>query len=1253
MTPEQQKAVALARAKAKARARGTGKTYTQGESFSEGIGSGVNLGARDEAEGGQAVRRALGGGFLDDLARSVPFGEIPLRVLDAAGGFAQEFAPGKLGGQVQKIYEAPRDERRTIQQVAQIDNPLSYLGGDVLGSSVTLAPLGTLGVARSTATVGAEKTAKAADLMRKAAAATDATKKAALTAKATNLAAQGSKLAKPATTAGDMGTRIARLTGETAFRSGRAGAGFGAGLGFTNAQGELEDRFAAAGGGAVAGGIGGAIIGPLALGLAPLVGGIAYKITTPKEVKGLDMVIKRMQRSGTTPEGIRAQFDLWNKTGEVPETLAEFMGPNERSLLSALITVNRETREQATNIFVGRGKEEVNRLEDAFAGSFGAKRGDYAAAQTQAAKARVEDPEPFYKAAHFDKDGSLKPLGPEKMSVLNNILADEDDIVRIAKDATADLNRMGNKSPPHKAARDEVRLYSEALQAARRGERVQIPELSVLAADYIERAVNQSYKAAGGGSGEISGSIAGWRALRDSVRDVIDDTGIGEARATSAERIRRGELLEEGLKIMNKSVDVDDVNRIMTGIPDAGIPSASAEGRKAYGVGASRAVANELRNVPDMAGFADATRKVARTPALREKLEAARPKVLTKSGAENKGSRQTKANAALDTAIERASDRAQFGVDMVGNSKTAFRQGDVTDAVMDDAMSQQAGEVIGDLLISGVGGVTQRLQDRAGRFIGNRIGQPSIYRPQVNRAAAEVLLATGEQIPIQIARIAKRAAERANGRTGRAGLPITSPSADGTPAANALAQKPGKLGTRTADAAAIAMLTTGGPTAEADTGGTAKADTGTDAQARIAELSQSQANAQQQITEYEQGLKDFKALPVTEKQRFLKENGFLGSDGKPLVIDGRPEGNTAFAIKAYEAQTGEAIAAAKAERETFRKDINDIRVALAQKPEKQTNPLIDKLTEYGTYGAVAYLAHRGRGAMVKGSQVSANRAAAKANALLTRLPVPPEAPRKTLLSRVPIVGTKQKARIKRKTTAANKAQFATEERLAGRNIPPISSNPTSPDGLPNRLANVDEFDRQAAAGDFGPVGRIGRFMEPVNSRFRGSDLAVIGTGAADTYITEGMIQKTREDIVAEEKKLTKAIADDNPDAIGLSTKRLEQLRQAETVQVILQRIGIGMMIGGGFGLTHGRYARPQPRYEAAARERDLINRAMAPPPSAPPPAPPAPLPAPAVNTPAPAPAKPRTVGKPKPKPLTAEELRKLEAILKAVRDNKD
>jgi hypothetical protein len=438
-----------------------------------------------------------------------------------------------------------------------------------------------------------------------------------------------------------------------------------------------------------------------------------------------------------------------------------------------------------------------------------------------------------------------------------------------------------------------------------------------------------------------------------------------------------------------------------------------------------------------------------------------------------------------------------------------------------------------------------------------------------------------------------------------------------------------KLGTRTADAAAITTLAAGGPTAEADT-----VDPRAEAQARIDELSQNQAAAQELITEYEQSLKDFEALSPTDKQIFLKNNGYRGPNGEIVKPDGDVRGVTGFAIDTYKKELNDALAAQKAERDNFRKEINRIRVGLAQKPEKQTNPLVDKALEFGTYGAMVYGAHRFRGAMVKGSQVSANRAAAKANALLTRLPVPPEAPKKTLLSRVPIVGAKDKARIAKETKAANKAQFATEERLAGRDIPPISPDPNSPDGLPNRLANVDEFDRQRAAGDFGPVGRLGRLMEPVNSRVRAADLAVIGTGAADTYLMEGMLQKTRADIAAEEGRLKDALAANNgegdPDAVEVSTKRLEQLRQAETVQVILQRVGIGLMIGGGFGLTHGRYVRPQPRFEAAARERDLINRAMMPPPAAAapiaPPQAPLSLPAPAAVT------RPRLPPTPKPKP---------------------
>ena len=428
------------------------------------------------------------------------------------------------------------------------------------------------------------------------------------------------------------------------------------------------------------------------------------------------------------------------------------------------------------------------------------------------------------------------------------------------------------------------------------------------------------------------------------------------------------------------------------------------------------------------------------------------------------------------------------------------------------------------------------------------------------------------------------------------------------------------LGTRAADATAVAAIASGGQTAQADTG---------DAQGRIDELTQSQTAAQQLITEYEQGLKAFEALSPLEKQRFLKDNGFKGEDGKVLTLDGGTGDNTTFAINNYKAEIEQATAAAKAERELFRKQINDVRVSLAEQDEKPSNPWVDKGLEIGTYAAAIYAAHRVRGMAVKGSEKAARGVEANANALLTRLPVPPETPRKTLLSRVPIVGDKQKARIKKETTAANKAQFATEERLAGRNVPPISSNPTSENGLPVRTANLGEFDRRRAAGDFGPAGPVSRFMEPVTSRIRPGDASLMAAGATDAYVMEGMLEKTRADISAEEKRLDEARkANDgagDPIRIQVSRDRLKELRNIETTFTVLQRVGVGLAIGGAIATTHGRYAKPQPRFEAAERERDLINRAMAPPPP----------PANALAPTAPAPRQPRTPPAPKSKPPVA------------------
>jgi hypothetical protein len=278
--------------------------------------------------------------------------------------------------------------------------------------------------------------------------------------------------------------------------------------------------------------------------------------------------------------------------------------------------------------------------------------------------------------------------------------------------------------------------------------------------------------------------------------------------------------------------------------------------------------------------------------------------------------------------------------------------------------------------------------------------------------------------------------------------------------------------------------------------------------------------------------------------------------------------------------------------------------------------------EIGTYAAAIYAAHRVRGMAVKGSEKAARVVEGNANALLTRLPVPPEAPKKTLLSRVPVVGTKEKARIKKETTAANKAQFATEERLAGRDIPPISSNPTSENGLPIRNANLGEFDRRRAAGDFGPAGPISRFMEPVTSRIRPGDASLMAAGATDAYVMEGMLEKTRSDIASEEKRLDEARKADDPTRIEVSRDRLKELRNIETTFTVLQRVGVGLAIGGAIATTHGRYAKPQPRFEAAERERELIRLAQTP----------SPPPANALAPPAPAPKQPRTPPAPKPKP---------------------
>ncbi len=310
------------------------------------------------------------------------FGEEISGAADFVGGTAMGIARGEGFGAIEsgkQAYSERVAKDRAVINKAKADNPYTYIAGELTGGVVTTAPLpvGLTGAgARTTAQVGLQASAKGDKLAKLAQASTGA-RQARLAAKSAALKAKAAKLALPAQ---NVGQAVSRAGGRVAEATGK-GIGYGAAYGGLyaagTAEGGIPERLDEAAQGAAFGAAVGGVLSPAAqFVVAPIVGKAGYSLFTNAENKALDMILTRAERSGTSLQKVRDDFDRWQKSGEVPETLAELMGPNERSLLSAMITVNRESREQAANVFVNRGRGEVDRLEDAFARSFGARRGD-------------------------------------------------------------------------------------------------------------------------------------------------------------------------------------------------------------------------------------------------------------------------------------------------------------------------------------------------------------------------------------------------------------------------------------------------------------------------------------------------------------------------------------------------------------------------------------------------------------------------------------------------------------------------------------------------------------------------------------------------------------------------------------------------------------------------------------------------------------------------------------------------------------
>lgn len=656
-------------------------------------------------------------------------GQLGMYWTDELSGVAGGLVDKATGGSFKDGYRRTTDYARAQDRLAKYDNPAYYTAGEVVGGVATgFVPAAKL-PGLNTAFQGARNT--------------------------TNTASQLARGGRPIRAGGSVAGRGLSDVLKTAGSGAAGGAVFGGIAGAGIAEGGLEERVAGATTGATVGAGAGAVLAPvLRYSVGPLAGAASRKFGTSAENKALDAVIKRMRRSGRTFDDVRGQFDQWRQTGEVPETLAEMLGPDERQLLSAVITSNKGVRESAEEVFSGRGQQELDWLEDRIGAAFGKDRTSYGTARAAANQARSADAAPYYDGAFYvgGNPGTGRiMMNQAQQADFDTIMMNDPDALQFLAGAERELRRAVGRRTGDYGAADEVKAYVEAIKKGKKP-----PRLSVQSADYVQRQVGNFAQEAAQPGATNFGHASGLIGLQDDLRGVIDTDALTAARSTHQAAIRQGELLQEGVDMFSPRVQPEDIAE--------GLAEANDEGVAAFGAGAARAVSNKLRRQSDMRGFADKSRAIARNRDYRDKLDAARPKRLKKDGTPDNRYKQSRLNAAMDEGLERVSNRANTAVDMVGNSKTAFRLGDVADAEIEDAMMSQIGDVVSDAISGGPIAAANAAKNRWGQTVGSYIGRPSLYNPRFANTVGDTLLAQGDDAMTALARLEARANRVGNRR---------------------------------------------------------------------------------------------------------------------------------------------------------------------------------------------------------------------------------------------------------------------------------------------------------------------------------------------------------------------------------------------------------------------------------------------------------------------------------------------------------
>jgi hypothetical protein len=896
----------------------------------------------------------------------------------------------------------------------------------------------------------------------------------------------------------------------------------------------------------------------------------------------IDMLLKR-NFDPDEAEKMVLFLDYAGKS-EVPEMLFQLF-PKLRSvdqLTVALGTVGGEAQEMLGTALGKQAQETPGVIRDALRKAMGIAGEDFYKLGKDLKAGQIEAPKQGYKDAYAKEvsdDTWTNQIVPQLRT-------------KYGREAVADAvdyaEGIAGNDPAQLAVAGQLAELRDALgsQGATPG------KVSTQSLDYIDRMLGDLAKGLKSGSGrsEIAKGPTGvQRAIRGDANSGLDvETGLADPRRLSYEYKSAQEAMVFGRKAYKDGTDIETLlDEFDTEMSTAGKGGSESE------IVRGALLMSWLRGAEDDISRATNPQSVIRriygSERQREKLLAMMPELADDAGAGAKGSNTKDIRALIGGTRDDGREMAGM-IDrlkrisndynrIIGNSQSAQR----LEAVAEQGGTQDRINQLFDMIEA-----PKAFAVKAARTAANSLIRPGIYIPGVNRELGRLLTARGKkQLLATIAEI--RARQLA---TGKGPKPAAPPPASGGTASTA--QKPGKLGTRTADAVAIAALASGGPTAEADTGGaSAELKTANErvntATKRIETADNELARLREEVLLLERVAAEEPPVPLVPTaegkrvQRILAARNFdLGPNG----VDGRVGGDTRKALAGNIAAIKSDIAKTEAERESALKEAGDARNAEKQarflqmqrdSEPSDTQGLLVGGAALGAAIAGAMLAKGGRFRNVNfgryGSMIQSNAKAATTTRKVNKL------------INTGKLSTAQSGANSTNQRAANVNTIA-QIGGAGRRVPFEE----------NAAGVLTERTRKNAFGQTVRPKEVSELFKP--QRFNSNDAYAFGVAGLDVGITEGGIRHLKSEIKAAEAEMEAAKKADDEPGFYAALKKKQSNEGLLVFAQIAQKVGMGYI--GGRALTGIKpYSAPTPDLAGIRAERTLIMQAINKPPPKP------------------------------------------------------